>query len=184
VTLAQFFRQKSFVITWCTRLLFLCGYGAQDFTKKRPKKKKKGLNFRSSIIIITTCRLAKGVCIILLGSLSIHRNIIHLVAALNVAFIIHHHDVWISEHGPKNLITRFRFRRSSSSSAAPGRRTQTAGPTSLPDSPPPPGRPSITYHPRRNIGSRGWGVTSGTRRMEGVSIVKELVGSRYRVECE
>jgi hypothetical protein len=109
------------------------------------KRIKKGLNFRSSIIIITTCRLAKGVCIILLA-LSIHQNIIHLVAALNVAFIIHHHDVWISEHGPKNLITRFRFRRSSSSSAAPGHRTQTAGPTSLPDSlPPPPG--SLHYLP-------------------------------------
>jgi hypothetical protein len=69
VTLAQFFPQKSFV-TCCTRLLFLCGYGAQDFTKKRPKKKKrkkKRVNFRSSKIILIACRLAKGVCKILLA---------------------------------------------------------------------------------------------------------------------
>ncbi len=154
MTLAPIFPQKSFV-TCCTRLLFLCGgYAAQDFTKKRPKRektkaeKKKRLNFRSSIIIIITCRLAKGVCIILLA-LSIHQNIIHLVGALNVAFIIHPSIIMMSglantdsrqklrKKGTKILITRFRFRRSSSS-AAPGRRTQTPGPTSLPDLPPPP----------------------------------------------
>jgi hypothetical protein len=153
--------------------------------KKTKAGKKKRLNFRSSIIIIITCRLAKGVCIILLA-LSIHQNIIHLVGALNVAFIIHPSIIMMSglantdsrqklrKKGTKILITRFRFRRSSSS-AAPGRRTQTPGPTSLPDLPPPGVTPLPTIPAK--IGSRGCDE-SGTRRMEGVSIVKELVGSR------
>lgn len=56
-------------------------------------------------------------------------------------------------------------------------------PTGLPPPGPLPPGHFVTYHPRE-IGPRGWG-DSGTRRMEGgVSIVKELVGSRYGVECE
>ncbi len=154
MTLAQFFPQKSFV-TCCTRLLFLCGYGAQDYHQKKTKEKKKKAEFQVfNKIIIITCRLAKGVCIKLLA-LSIHQNIIHLVAALNVAYIIHHHHVWISEHGLSPETPKKGDEKLNHTFPFPTQQLQRgAGPPdpncrSHHSSPPTPGH-SVTYHPREN----------------------------------
>jgi len=98
----------------------------------------------------------------IIGSLSIHQNIIHLVAALNVAFIIHHHDVSglantdsrqkLRKKGTKNLITRFRFRRSGAGPLDPNCRSHQ--PTGLS---PPPG--SLRYLPAPRKEGLGGGVT-------------------------
>jgi len=94
--------------------------------------------------------------------------------------------LWISEHGLSPETPQKGDEKLDHTFPFPTQRRRAAGPK-LPVPPayrtlPPPRVTPLPTSPAKR-GSRGWG-DSGTRRMEGVSIVKELVGSRYGVECE